>query len=366
MAPSPGVFLVSKSQLQAGVAVCAFLGAVAPERAPAEWVQLVPIGRFDGKDGRGPYIIRDKAHAQQVVAATLAYHRGADPVIDYDHQTDFGVKPDVGGTAPASGWMKEFQVRDDGIYARVEWTPAAQARLEAREYRYLSPVFTHNQKGVVGVILRAGLVNAPNLQLAAVAAQQDVPNPQGNLMDRDALIQALGLDENATDADIMAAVNSAQAARTQVSAIALAAGLTAEAKPQDVLTAVQSAQAKAKDPANPDPAKFVPADQVIALQTQLNALQDDRAREKAETAVDRLIEQGRLIPALRDWAIAQHTADPAKFEEFAGKAPVVLEPGEGQRGKEAAEVTLTAEDKAVCAQMGLAEDVYLAAKKEGL
>lgn len=51
------------------------------------------------------------------------------PVIDYDHQTDIGVPK--GGTAPAAGWITAFQAREDGIWARVEWTGKARAAIAA-------------------------------------------------------------------------------------------------------------------------------------------------------------------------------------------------------------------------------------------
>lgn len=36
-----------------------------------DWVQLLPLGKFSGRDGRGPYRIADLAAAQKIVAATL-------------------------------------------------------------------------------------------------------------------------------------------------------------------------------------------------------------------------------------------------------------------------------------------------------
>src|SRR3546814_1790477 len=78
-----------------------------------------------------------------------------------------------GGRAPASGWIKELQKRDDGIYGRIEWTAAARQALAAGEYRYISPVFNHDKiGGRVRAILRAGLTNTPALELAAVASEQ--------------------------------------------------------------------------------------------------------------------------------------------------------------------------------------------------
>ena len=52
--------------------------------APAKRFRIVPFGTFGGRDGRGPWQLRDKAHAEQVIAATKAYLNGVDMVVNYD------------------------------------------------------------------------------------------------------------------------------------------------------------------------------------------------------------------------------------------------------------------------------------------
>ena len=54
--------------------------------APARRVKLLPIGTFTLRDGRGPFRVRDSAHANQVVAATRAWLGTADFNWDYNHQ----------------------------------------------------------------------------------------------------------------------------------------------------------------------------------------------------------------------------------------------------------------------------------------
>ncbi|RWE48621.1 MAG: hypothetical protein EOS24_34125, partial [Mesorhizobium sp.] len=105
----------------------------------------------------GPWVTGDKASMEQIVANTRQYAGSTDLAIDYDHQTVFGAIPGVGGKAPAAGWIKELQARDDGIFGRVEWTAAASAAIKAGEYRYLSPVFFHEKTtGRVLAIRMAG------------------------------------------------------------------------------------------------------------------------------------------------------------------------------------------------------------------
>jgi len=96
------------------------LPAPSPEAPGApEWIQLLPLGTFSGRDGRGPYHVNDP---EAVIAATREYHGNTDIPLDYNHQTEFASQN--GKPAPAAGWIKELETRPDGIWARVEWTEA--------------------------------------------------------------------------------------------------------------------------------------------------------------------------------------------------------------------------------------------------
>ncbi|MBN8918892.1 MAG: hypothetical protein J0I31_25215, partial [Rhizobiales bacterium] len=196
----------------------------------------MPAGAFAGRDGRGPYDSGDIAMMQRIVEATLRRAGSAEIVVDYDHQSIFAAVPEVGGRAPAAGWIKELQVRPEGIFGRVEWTAAAAAAIRGVEYRYLSPVFQHDKAGKVQLILSAGLTNSPNLEIAAVAARTDL-NATGETMEP--IAKALGLPADASEAAIIAAIGTLTSAH---SAIAAAAGLAAGATSTEIVTAVQSAR----------------------------------------------------------------------------------------------------------------------------
>ncbi|WP_292331281.1 phage protease [Mesorhizobium sp.] len=351
---------------------------LAPPDADGEkWVQLVPAGTFSGRAGGGPWTTGDKAAMETIVANTRQYAGSTDLVIDYDHQAVFGAVPGVGGTAKAAGWIKELQARDDGIWGRVEWTAAASAAIKAGEYRYLSPVFYHDKStGRVLAIRMAGLTNTPNLDLVAVAASALLPNnnPTGDNMDKilsalglakgtnedgvvaainahltssTAIAKAAGLTEAAKGEEILAAVNSLVTDRTK---FAKAAGLAETAKADDIVTAVQSAFAGAK----PDPTKFVPIEQVTALQNDVKEMQKTLIGDKAEEAVNTAIKDGKLAPALKDWGLDLYKTDPKKFETFTGSAPVLtktqlLTPNKTGAAGEA----LTEAQLAVCSQLGI-------------
>ncbi|MER9623240.1 phage protease [Mesorhizobium sp. M0222] len=354
--------------------------------ASGAWVQLTPAGTFAGRDGRGPYDAGDKSDMEQIVARTRQLAGSTDLVVDYDHQSVFAAVPGVGGTAKAAGWIKELQVRAAGIFGRVEWTEAAAAAIKAGEYRYLSPVFLHTKAGRVIAIRMAGLTNTPNLDLVAVAASALLPNnnPTGENMDKilsalglakgtnedgvvaainayltssTAIAKAAGLTETAKQEDILAAVNSIVSDRTK---FAQAAGLAATAKSDEIVTAVQSAIA-----GKVDVTKFVPIAAVTELQTRLNTLESTVGNDKAEEAVNSAMKAGKLIPALKDWGLNLFKADPTKFQEFVGSAPVLTSPQLLTPKKDGEAAELTEAQLAVCSAMGItAEDFKKTLKAE--
>lgn len=318
-----------------------------------EWVHLLPAGRFEGRDGRGPYVLKD---AQAVLSATT--QAGLDPVVDYDHQTDLAAVKGVGGTAPAAGWVKELAAREDGIWARIEWTGKGAAAVTAKEYRYLSPVFLHTKSGEVLKILRAGLTNNPNLPLAALASQETDPTklkPEGETMEEllKELAAAFGLPEGSDRAAVvahaaqLAAGSTAQAAA--IAAMAKAAGAKEGDAPDAVVTAVQAAITKAAAPATPDPEKFVPAELVTSLQAQVAQLMGDKTAQ----VVDQAIASGKVPPANRDWAVAYHAKDPEGFAKFLEGQPAIVTPGAAKPGAPKADSPLDAEDLAMCSAMGI-------------
>lgn len=148
-------------------ALPAFDGAAVPE-----WIQLLPAGRFTGRDGRGPWICDPAA----VVTGTRAYLGDLDIPVDYDHQLEYTTKN--GQPAPAAAWITALEARADGVWGKVLWTAKGRAHVAAREYRYVSPVF-YFTGGVVQAIESVALTNVPNLQgmkaLSATAFEPATP-----------------------------------------------------------------------------------------------------------------------------------------------------------------------------------------------
>ncbi len=360
----------SHASHETAIAVCTtMLG-----REPPEWVQLLPLGEIRPReaDGRAPWRLRD---AQKVVAASAA---GIDLVIDYEHQTDYA--PKNGQPAPAAGWIKELAVRADGIWGRVEWTERAAAHIRAGEYRYISPVFTHDRTTrEVRQIVHAALTNDPAIDvLKAVARKDDNMDYEeflallraalGSKADADAdavvaqcktlasvstaltgIRKALGLKDDAPAAEVeAAAARVAGVAGKALAGLGLAAGADG--------AAVETALAKR---ANHDPAQFVSKAEYDALQLQVAGLTGERATEKATAKVDAAVKAGKITPAQRDWAIDYATRQPDEFDRHMEKAPVIVAPGTSQpAAKPQPGAALTEDEKAICRLTGVSEDAF--------
>ncbi|MBI4643998.1 MAG: hypothetical protein HY743_09840 [Deltaproteobacteria bacterium] len=152
------------------------LGAQAGE-APPEWFRLLPLGEVRAVNR--PSFSVDRAALERLVAAFR--ERGNDLVIDYEHQTMTGEQ------APAAGWIKDLEVRDDGLWAKVEWTAKAREYLQNREYRYFSPVMQMNKEtGAPLALYHVGLTNFPAINdlPALVAKMGGGDDPKAAQQDR--------------------------------------------------------------------------------------------------------------------------------------------------------------------------------------
>ncbi len=299
---------------------------VADEVSPPPWIQLIPAGNFHGRDGRGPYTLSDP---EAVISATMALRMRAGIPIDYDHATDFGAPQ--GNPAPAAGWITEFAIRDGAIWGRVEWTERAAGAILAHEYRYISPVFQYSPSdGTITRLLRAGLTNNPNLYLTAISAAGDEEIKMDDFIKQ--LRETMGLDVDASTDDILTCLRG----MTNTDAAASHRGESF------------------------DPARHVAVAEFQKALTELNMLKTQRAREKAEHAVDEAIRSGKLVPAHREWAIAYCAADPRGFDTFAARQPMVL-PGELNLGGDPRAVLsrshagsmLSATEVAICGLLGV-------------
>lgn len=196
---------LATAQLAAAVAEIPLVNGV-----PARRVKLLPIGTFTLRDGRGPYRVRDRDHAEQVITATRAWLGSSDFNWDYNHQV-LATGAAGGSEAVAAGWSKldTLRAESDGIYIDVDWTARAAERLRAREFRYLSPLFMARpaqEGGDVIHLKNAALTNIGAIDLPAIAASATSATSGANATIA-AFAAAIGVKPSARIDEIAAAID---------------------------------------------------------------------------------------------------------------------------------------------------------------
>lgn len=293
-------------------------------------IQLLPAGRFRAQDGRpddcpnGWFIDAD-------IAATLiaaADARTTPYVLDYEHQTLRAAKN--GQPAPASGWFKQLEWREDeGLFATgVEWTAAAASHIDAKEYRFISPVFLYDKEGRVTSLINAALTNTPALDdmdevMLAAASLIAATTNEDSMMDEllEQLRWFLGLPLSATEDDILAElqklINKIKSADSQ----AAASGIDFINKLQSNVAAL-TAQVE-----TPDPTRFVTVETMNEAISQARASGDEQIAQLTQRQTDELVtaalSDGRLLPAQKAWATALGKTDPDRLRQHIDSQPKI-------------------------------------------
>lgn len=293
-----------------------------------DWVELLPAGQIvTGRDGRAWRNSNPQGVVDQFV------NRNVDLVIDWEHASEH--RAPNGQDAPAAGWVKELAVRDGAIWGRVEWTERAIAQLQRKEYRYLSPVFLFTRdENQIARLSSAGLTNQPNLELTALNQQ----NHQEEFPVWKELLKKLGLPDDATEAQAIAALNQIQA---------------------DLDTAKNRETTPSLD-------KYVPRADFDQAQTRaanaeqtLKTLKKEREDEAIDTAINQALEDGKIAPATVDYHTAQCRTEGGleRFKTFVESAPAITgDSGLDGRKAPGSDKALNAETLQIAGMFGNSEE----------
>lgn len=215
-----------------------------------EWVELLPKApHVKARDGR------EWHYRPQTILKAFAANKGP-LVIDYEHGQHHRARN--GLEAPASGWIEELAERDGAIWGRVKWTDMAAKKIVAREYRYLSPEFRHSKKGEILNLAGAGLVNRPALVMTALSREHRPITLTEKMMDLTAIASALELAEDAKPAEILASIATRAKERVELCA------------------------------------------QLTKAREDLALLREEQKNAAIESLLDKAIEEGKILPAVRE------------------------------------------------------------------
>jgi len=338
---------MTKLVLSTTTAMMAAIEMPASDAGVPDWVHLLPAARIGQQvatsDQRGPYVMGNPA---EIIAASFATADALE--VDVNHATYIAAPK--GGRSDAVGWVKEMQVRDDGIWGRVEWTPEGQKLVADKAYRKISPVIIHDIKKNILRIANVSLVNRPNLRgLTAL-------NQESTMTFHALLAEKLGLPTETTEEALLAAIPvTATAMQSAMTEIGLALGIEGG----DGVAIL----AAAKTRAHAQPAELVAMQaELTSLATELNTLKSAGKRQAAEAFVDGAITQVRAgVKPQRDRFIAMHMADASGTEALIGGLPQLG--GEGVRTQAitpTGEITaLNAEQTVVARALGVSEADFL-------
>lgn len=299
-----------------------------------DWVELIPAGKVQGRDGRG----WENSNPQAVIDRFL--NSGTDLPVDLEHATE--LKAPKGEPAPAAGWIKALENRSGSVWGLVEWNASGKELVGGRQYRYLSPVILYSKEsGEIAGLTSVGLTNRPNLNLQALNQQQGEsspttgPVPKERQMDLKALLAALGLAETLTEAEALNAI-------------------------QKMKTDLASANNSMADSA--DLAKFVPRgdyDAALVRATNAESVLADQKKTALEAAINSEIElalkAGKIIPATVDYHKAQCQQEGGldRFKAYVAAVPA-MGGDSGLDGKEADDTgrALNTEEAQIAAMFG--------------
>lgn len=264
-----------------------------------------------------------------------AASRETDYPIDYEHQII--ASKSNGQPAPAAGWFRRLEAREDGLYAvDVRWTARARQMIAAGEYRYISPVFTYDKKtGRIQRLLMAAITNNPAL---------------------DGLTDLMPLTTLLTTEDTMSESLAALAAKLKIDkdddvvAAALARIEALEGELAAKAREVEAIQAAA-----------VPLGEHAKLQAEIAALRAEMETAERQRLLEAGLADGRILPAQREYWAAQPLAALKAWLDVAQPLAALTET-QSARVAPNAGTALTDEDRYVIQKLGLDEKAFVAAK----
>lgn len=351
--------------------------------------QVLPFGEFKARDGRpgpGKAYKLDNTKGAALAARINAVASLTPIVVDYDHQTIHAIT--TGAKAPASGWIGKVEwLNGQGLFAQVDWTANAKALIDAKEYRYFSPVIEHDEDtGEVTGVLMGALVNYPALLgmqavEAALAAQFAAPSHTPHARETATmtllaqLLARIGLPAETTEAAALSAVGelkaAADAAKSRPAVPTALAGLLGIAPTADEAAALAAVTALQGSAATGLASAM---QQVAALQGQVAGLLKANNDVEIERIADGAIADEKFFPSFRPelvklgqtsvTALSSMVAAAPRIPGLNGQATSAAAAAAAAQGHPAAVAALSsAEAVKAAALMGIKPDAWAAAIK---
>jgi hypothetical protein len=260
------------------IATC-IAGNVAPIEQGNEWLQISPFGEFPHPDGLQKF---QRANAEKMVAEfnSLAgrmarLFRGL-PVFAGHPDVDPESYPDD----RRLGKITALEVRDDGLYGKVQWNNLGEENLREGYRPFPSPAWRAPRRtdGTIDPVelISVGLTNSPNIRGVQPWTNEDNKTKTTSNMPP-WLLELLGLPADATEEQIRSAVTAKLSAANNAGEM--------EQKKKEAETAAQNAQTRITELEG----KF----------TTANAATKAAQNAHAKTLLDAAVADGRITAAER-------------------------------------------------------------------
>lgn len=187
------------------------------EGAAQSWIQVFKPGKFSHPIYGEMNISKDMLGKLVQNFETFA---DRDIMVDYNHGSGMAADPE---SSKAAGWVRDLQLKKDGLHALIDWTAAAVDYIANGEFRYISPEWTEQYQDkrngdLVGPMLLAiALTNRPFLEgmkpveLTEIPLKGKIKTNGGELMKLSEKIkERFGLADNATEDDVIKAIEKSE------------------------------------------------------------------------------------------------------------------------------------------------------------
>lgn len=233
----------------------------------SRWWHIIPVDTEidhvirDGERMLPARILTPRAALERVAQAFRETIREPGILVDADHASE---RPE--GSTRACGWVKAVELRADGLYAQIHFTPYGLSLVGGGEYVNRSPAFELVDLGQgryePARLTSLALTNTPAFESLTVAccSVQKRPQEKEPTMDTKTIAQKLGLPEEASPEELMAALDE-KLSRLQALETAEADRAEAQAKAEeeafmeenkDAICEEDKEEVRAQFRANPD------------------------------------------------------------------------------------------------------------------
>lgn len=240
--------------------------------------------------------------------------RKTDIAIDTEHQPEKG----------AAAWIKHLSVEEGKLYAFVEWTEWGKELLNSKTFKYISPEFqfyyidSETGEEFKNVLLGAALTNRPFLKnMEPVLFSEKILKQNGGSREMKKLFEKIGLSEKATEDEVIQKFSELEAQLKKIQE-----DLEQKAKENEELTAKLNESKKDND-SNIKLSEAEYMDLKNSAEMGKKALEQLKLSE-VNNKIGKAIEEGKLLPSMKDWAVRYALNDEKGFESFLDCQPKIV------------------------------------------